>query len=51
MEDAEHTAAEGMWSYACGCLACRWEQYWNEDDETICPEPSEPYPAEAKTTA
>ncbi len=43
-EMPDHEAAPGMWSYACRCLRCRWEQYWNEEDDEICPEPDEPYP-------
>lgn len=33
-----------MWSYACDCLRCRWEQWWNEGDNDICPLPDAPHP-------
>ena len=47
----DHTAAPGKWSYSCGCLRCRWEQFWNEDDPSVCPEPDQPYPTEEEVRA
>lgn len=47
----DHTAAPGMWSYSCDCLRCRWEQFWNEDDPEVIPEPDAPYPSDEQVRA
>jgi hypothetical protein len=39
----EHIAGDG-WSYACQCIRCRWEQWWNEGDNFVIPMPDEPHP-------
>jgi hypothetical protein len=44
VDSPDHTAAPGMWSYACRCLRCRWEQWWHEGDNSVCPMPDEPHP-------
>lgn len=43
-ESPDHTAAPGMWSYACRCLRCRWEQWWHEADNSVIGMPDEPHP-------
>ncbi len=32
------------WSYACPCLRCRWEAWWNEGDNDTIPMPEDPHP-------
>jgi hypothetical protein len=44
MDSPDHTAAPGQWSYDCRCLRCRWEQWANEGDNSVCPMPDEPHP-------
>lgn len=44
MDSPDHIAAPGQWSYTCCCLRCRWEQWANEGDNSVCPMPDEPHP-------
>lgn len=44
MDSPDHIATPGMWSYACRCLRCRWEQWWNEGDNYVVGMPDDPHP-------
>lgn len=44
VKKGEHRGTPGMWSYACDCIRCRWEQWWNEADPSSIPMPDAPHP-------
>ncbi len=50
-DSSDHIAEPGKWSYACKCLRCRWEQWWNEENEPhpAVSKPTEPYPEDSNT--
>lgn len=41
---SEHIGEPNMWSYACQCLRCRWEQWWHEGDNAVIGMPDERHP-------
>jgi hypothetical protein len=47
VEAAKHAAlhlGRESWSYACDCIRCQWEQWWNESDPYSIPMPDQPHP-------